>query len=90
MKRGQRYVIDILEPHNPAFKDNLGKTKGLAEYAQEESRIGRVQLIRMEKDAAGSHRFKQLDMTKGLVHQKVIQAISNDELDCIFDIDGIF
>lgn len=84
------YVIDILEPHNPAFKDNLGKAKGLAKYAQEEPRVGRIQLIRMEKDAVGNHRFKRLDMTKGLVRRKVIQAISNEELDHIFDIDGIF
>ena len=84
------YVIDILEPHNPAFKDNLGKAKGLAKYAQEEPRVGRIQLIRMEKDAAGNYRFKRLDMTKGLVRRKVIQAISNEELDHIFDIDGIF
>lgn len=27
------YVIDILEPHNPEYIDNLGKAKGFAEYA---------------------------------------------------------
>lgn len=84
------YVIDILEPHNPAFKDNLGKAKGLAKYAQEEPRIGRVQLIRMENDASGNNRFKRLDMTYGQVRQKVFQAINNDELDHIFYTDGIF
>ncbi|MDO4570916.1 MAG: DEAD/DEAH box helicase family protein, partial [Planctomycetia bacterium] len=40
------YVIDILEPHNPDYKDNLGKAKGFAKYAEEEPRIGRIQLIR--------------------------------------------
>lgn len=29
------YVIDILEPHNPELKDNLGKAKGFAEYARQ-------------------------------------------------------
>lgn len=47
------YVIDILEPHNSEFKDNLGKAKGFAEYARQNPGVGRIQLIRMGKDAAG-------------------------------------
>lgn len=65
------YVIDILEPHNPDFKDNLGKAKALAKYAEEEPKIGRVQLIRREKDAAGKEKFKRLDMAHGSIRQKV-------------------
>ena len=84
------YVIDILEPHNPALKDNLGKAQGLAKYAKEEPKIGRVQLIRMEKDASGKNRCKRLDMTTRLVQQKVLSAINNDELDHIFDTEGKF
>ncbi len=84
------FVIDILEPHNPAFKDNLGKAKGFARYAEKEQRIGRVQLIRMAKDAAGNNRFKRLDMGKGVVRNKVLAATNNDELDHIFDTDGEF
>ena len=83
-----QYVIDILEPHNPGFKDNLGKAKGFARYAEQEPRIGRIQLIRMGKDAAGKNRFKRLDMAKGAVRSKVLAAINNDELDHIFDTDG--
>lgn len=30
------YVIDILEPHGTDWKDNLGKAKGLAQYAEDE------------------------------------------------------
>ena len=84
------YVIDILEPHNPDFKDNLGKAKGFAQYAAEEIRIGRIQLIRTAKDAAGKTRYKRLDMAKGSVRNKVLAAINTDELDHIFDIDGEF
>lgn len=47
------YVIDILEPHNPEFKDNLGKAKRFAEYASQNPGVGRIQLIRMGKDAVG-------------------------------------
>lgn len=84
------YVMDILEPHNPDFKDNLGKAKGFARYATEEQRIGRIQLIRTGKDAAGNTKFKRLDMGKGATRNKVLSATSNDELDHIFDTDGEF
>ena len=83
-------MIDILEPHNPEFKDNLGKAKGFAEYANQNPGLGRIQLIRMAKDAAGKNKFKRLDMAKGAIRQKVSHALSNDELDHIFDMDGIF
>lgn len=84
------YVIDILEPHNPALKDNLGKAKGFAEYARQNRGIGRIQLIRMVKDAAGEKRFKRLDMSKSYIRDKVSHIISNDELDHLFDVDGFF
>lgn len=84
------YVIDILEPHNPNFKDNLGKAKALAKYAEEEPKIGRVQLIRREKDVAGKDKFKRLDMSHGSIRQKVLKAINTDEIDHIFETDGFF
>ena len=84
------YVMDILEPHNPDFKDNLAKAKAFAKYAELEQRIGRIELIRTGKDAAGKQRFKRLDLAKGSVRNKVLSAINNDELDHIFDIDGQF
>ncbi len=84
------YVIDVLEPHNPDYKDNLGKAKGLARYAEEEPRIGRVQLIRKGKDPAGKQRFKRLDLSHGTVREKVLKAQNTDELDHIFETDGFF
>lgn len=84
------YVIDILEPHNPDFKDNLGKAKGFARYAEAEPRIGRIELIRMGQDAAGKKRFKRLDMARGAIRNKVLAAVNNDELDHIFDTMGVF
>lgn len=83
------YVVDILEPHNPDFKDNLGKAKGFAEYAKQNPGVGRIQLIRMSKDAAGKHKFKRLDMSKTAIREKVSHAINTDELDHIFDTDGV-
>lgn len=83
------YVIDILEPHGAQYKDNLGKAKALAEYAEAEPRIGRVQMIRQEKDSAGRDCFKRLDMTKGQIRQKVLAAINTDELDHIFETESV-
>lgn len=83
------YVIDILEPHSADFKDNLGKAKGFAEYARQNPGVGRIQLIRMSKDAAGRDQFKRLDMYRTAIRDKVSHAINTDELDHIFDIDGV-
>lgn len=83
------YVVDILEPHNPDFKDNLGKAKGFAEYAKQNPGVGRIQLIRMSKDAVGNPKFKRLDMSKTAIRDKVSHAINTDELDHIFDTDGV-
>lgn len=84
------YVVDLLEPHNPDFKDNLGKAKGFAEYARQNPGVGRIQLIRMGKDSAGKNRFKRLDMSKSAIRDKVSHAMTIDELDHIFDTDGFF
>lgn len=83
------YVIDILEPHNPDFKDNLPKAKGFARYAEAEPKIGRIQLIRKAKDGS-KERFKRLDFSKGEIRQKVLAMQTSDELDHLFDTDGFF
>ena len=84
------YIVDILEPHNPDFDDNLPKAQGLAEYARQNQSIGRIQLIRKGKDLAGKSKFKRLDLSKSAIRDRVLKAISNDELDHIFDEDGEF
>lgn len=86
----EEYVVDILEPHDPTRIDNLGKAKGFAEYARQNPGVGRIQLIRMSKDAVGHNRFKRLDMAMSAVRDKVSRAMTNDELDHIFDTDGFF
>lgn len=84
------YVVDILEPHDPTRIDNLGKARGFAEYARQNPGVGRIQLIRMSKDVVGHNRFKRLDMAMSAVRDKVSRAMTNDELDHIFDTDGFF
>lgn len=84
------FIIDILEPHDPTRIDNLGKAKGFAEYARQNPGVGRIQLIRKGKDAAGHDKFKRLDMARSAVRDKVSRAMTNDELDRIFETDGFF
>ena len=84
------YVLDILEPHNPALKDNLGKAKGFAKYAEDNIGLGRFQLIRKESDVLKKKRFKCLDFSKGLIRQQVLAARDTDDIDHIFDEFGFF
>ena len=69
---------------------HLLKAKALAEYAKEEDKIGRIQLIRRSTDAAGTSRFRRLELTDLTVREKVLRAFSDDELAHIFDTDGFF
>lgn len=87
-KEGDSYVLDLLEPHNSSLKDNLPKAKGLAEYAQRESKVGRVQLIRLIS-VHGVEKLMRLNLNSSLVRETVIQAHTESELDHIFDIYGI-
>ncbi|NLT09580.1 MAG: hypothetical protein GXY08_08770 [Ruminococcus sp.] len=82
--------FDFLEPHRANEKDNIGKAKGFAAYAKENPGVGRIQLIRLEKDITGKPRFKRLDMTMSEVREAVLSAINNDELDHLFDKFGMF
>lgn len=84
------YVVDVLEPHSPDFDDNLAKAKALAKYAEDEPQIGRVELIRQRTDTAGKKRFLRLNMAKGMVREKVLHAMSSEELNHIFETDGYF
>jgi len=78
------YVVDILEPHDPNQRDNIGKAKGFVNYAKENQISGRLQLIR-EKKILGQRIFTRLDMSKAEICDRVCRASSNGELDSIFD-----
>lgn len=62
--------------------------KGLARYAQEETKFARIQLIRKIKDSSGTEKFKRLDFGKGEIRDKVLRAQTLEELNNIFDADG--
>lgn len=87
---GSEYVVDILEPHDPTRQDNLGKAKGFPEYARQNPGVGRIQLIRMQRDSVGRERAFRLDMSKSSVRDKASRCASNDELNHIFESEGFF
>lgn len=87
---GYGYVVDVLEPHDPSRIDNLGKAKGLAEYARQNPGVGRIQLIKMKKNSLGVEQPFRLDMSKSLVRDIVLKCINIDELNHAFEQYGNF
>ena len=79
-----KMIIDILEPHNPNFEDNLPKAQGLADYAKKNPFWGRIQLIRKQDVSGLGKQFVRLDLCNGLAREHVLNAASSDELDNIF------
>lgn len=89
-KDGHEYVVDVLEPHDPTRVDNLGKAKGLAEYARQNPGVGRIQLIKMKRDSVGKERPFRLDMSKSIIRDKVSHCVSINELNHVFEEYGFF
>lgn len=84
------YVLDILEPHSPDYKDNLPKAKGFAEYARRNPGVGRIELIRIGSGIGESNRFKRLDLSRSKIQNLITRTTTNEELDYIFDTDGYY
>lgn len=89
-KDGSDYIVDVLEPHDPTRIDNLGKARGFARYARENPGVGRIQLIKLKKDAVGMERPFRLDMSMRSIRDKIIRCASIEELNHIFDEHGFF
>ena len=89
-KEGPDYIVDVLEPHDPTRIDNLGKAHGFAEYARQNPGVGRIQLIKMKRDATGIEKPFRLDMSRSLIRDKVSRCVSIEELNHIFDDYGFF
>jgi len=83
------YIVDVLEPHSQAFADNLAKAKGLADYASESRQLGRIQMIREERNLGGGRCLRRLDLGKGEVREQVRKARTDEDLNCLFEKMGI-
>ncbi len=83
-KEGANYVLDILEPHEGTRDDNVSKAKALAQYATENTCIGRAQLIRVVKTSTGEA-LRRLDFAAhSALREKVTAINTNAELDNLF------
>lgn len=75
------FVVDILEPHRDDLDDNLGKARGLAEYARKnQDVIGRVALIRKVGD-----KMKYLNVARSDIRDEVLRITTQGELNNLFD-----
>lgn len=82
--------VAILEPHGDQYADSLPKAKGMAEYARQNQAIGRIQLIRVFKDATtGKQHCRRLDMSKSAIQNKVMYLNTPEELDNLFVTEGV-
>lgn len=90
LQNPEEFIIDILEPHNPHFIDNLGKAQAFAKYAEENKQIGRIQLIKKEQNIGGNSGFKRLDLAKSATREKVLKVRDHRDLLDIFKSDGLY
>ena len=85
-QQANRFLFDILEPHDASRSDNVAKTIGLAKFAEKHWHIfDRIQLIRKKRAPDGKDRYFRLDVGKESVRKKVLQLISNAQLDQVFE-----
>ncbi|MBT8420543.1 MAG: DEAD/DEAH box helicase family protein [Gammaproteobacteria bacterium] len=85
-KDAKGFLFDILEPHDPALKDNAAKAVGLAEFAEKHGYLfQRIQLIRKVRGAGGGERYRRLDVGNAAVRREVLAVESNHQLDRIFE-----
>lgn len=90
LQNPEEFIIDILEPHNPHFIDNLGKAQAFAKYAEENKQIGRIKLIKKEQNIGGNSGFKRLDLAKSATREKVLKVRDHRDLLDIFKSDGLY
>ena len=76
-----KYKIDILEPHDLTRDDSVGKAKALAQYARDNTDIGRAQLITIVGNV-----MKRLDFAAySELREKVANILTNSDLEKIFN-----
>lgn len=78
-KENDKYVVDLLEPHNPAYNDNYAKTIGLCNYLKEEKGIARAEIIRKEDG-----RFLRLNVGDSMIQHDVMNMRNDDDLNYLF------
>lgn len=79
------YDFSLLEPHLDSKTDNLPKAKALAKYAQDCLSFSRIQMLRMRGD-----RLLRLDFCKLAVRNKVLNCVTEEDFNTVFNAVGEF
>ena len=79
------YDFSLLEPHRDDKTDNLPKAKALAKYAKECLSFSRIQMLRKKGD-----RMLRLDFCKLAVRNKVLDCVTEDGFNAVFNAEGEF
>lgn len=79
------YDFSLLEPHLDGKTDNLPKAKALAKYAQDCLSFSRIQMLRMRGD-----RLLRLDFCKLAVRNKVLNCVTEEDFNTVFNAVGEF
>lgn len=79
---GDKFTVDILEPHRSDIDDNWKKARGLARYARQYyMELGRIELIRRKGE-----QLQRLNFCDPVIQQKVLEWVtSNSHLDQLFE-----
>ncbi|CZG54990.1 Uncharacterized protein conserved in bacteria [Legionella pneumophila] len=79
-KQDEKYIPDILEPHDSSLADNFEKAVGLARFAQRHGELfGRIQLIRKH-----GNRFLRLEINQTNTIKSLLLITNNSQLDSLF------
>ena len=85
--RGQRerYMVDVLEPHDPSLNDNIAKVQGLAKFAEAHGAgFGRIGLVRKVRVAAGSEDYRLLNCNDSETRRRTFLVTTPEQLEQLF------
>jgi type III restriction enzyme len=76
-----KVIVDILEPHAPAFSDAIFKAKGMAAYAERHGELyGRIEIIHKVNG-----KLRRINLQDESLRKKLSKATERSHLDKLFD-----
>jgi type III restriction enzyme len=83
-RSGDRFVIDVVEPHRTDLDDTFAKAKGLAQYAEAYgTEFGKLMMLRIE--GLGDKRlFFGFDVNDTATRRTVLRLRSNEEVQGLY------
>jgi type III restriction enzyme len=89
-RKGEKVVVDIIDPHLTSMDDARFKAAGLASFADRfHDRFVRIDLIVVEKPGELGQMVKRLRLMEEKVRKKVKGVESNQHVKDLFDYEGL-